>query len=144
MGLKLKRGQTVFVDTVIFIYFFENHPDYAERLDYLFQALAEEQCQMITSMVTYIELLTLPEKNKNSRLAAKYRDYLTNSEGLSVYPLNFQVADKAVLLRAKHGLKTPDAIQLATAQVCGADFILTNDRHWKTVPALPIVLVEDL
>ena len=144
MGLILQRGQTVFADTVTFIYYFENHEVYADRLDRLFQSFADLNVQIVTSMVTYIEVLTLPEKNGNHRLAAKYRDYLTNSENLSVYPLDFQVADEAVRLRAKHGLRTPDAIQLATARVCGADVVLTNDQRWRIVPNMPVVLMDEV
>lgn len=129
MGLTVRRDQTVFVDTVVFIYYFENNEVYAERLDRLFLSFADLNVQIVTSIITYVEVLTLPERTGNSRLAAKYRDYLTNSANLSVYPLSLQVADEAVRLRAKHDLRTPDAIQLATACVCGADAVLTNDKR---------------
>ncbi len=64
-------------------------------------------------------------------MVAKCRDYLTNSKNVSLYPLNLLVADRAVSFRSRYNLKTPDAIQLATAKICGADYIITNDRSWK-------------
>lgn len=144
MGLTLHHGQTVFVDTAAFIYYFENHEAYADPLDRFFRNCTDLDVQIVTSLVTYIELLTFPEKNGNRLLAAKYREYLTNSENLRVYPLSFQVADEAVRLRAQHGLRTPDAIQLATARICGADWVLTNDKRWQVVPDMPVVLMDQL
>jgi len=144
MGLTLTTGQTVFLDSAPLIYFFEENTQYVEQMDRIFQAVAARQCAVVTSMITYIELLTLPEKMGDRRLAAKYRECLTNSEGFSIYPLNLTVADGAVELRARYGLRTPDAIQLSTAKVCGADYVLTNDRAWKKVPELNVVLVDEL
>lgn len=144
MGLKLSTGQTVFLDTAPFIYFFEENDEYVARVADFLESAARLNVQLVTSMITYIELLTLPERSGNSRLAAKYRDYLTNSDQLSIYPLNVSVADVAVRFRAGYGLKTPDAIQLATAQVCGADYVITNDRAFSVVSELDIILVPDL
>ncbi len=53
-------------------------------------------------------------------------------------------ADKAVLFRARYGLRTPDSIQLATAQVCGADLVITNDRKWEQVRELSVIQVANL
>jgi predicted nucleic acid-binding protein len=47
-------------------------------------------------------------------------------------------------MRALHGLRTPDAIQLATATICGADYFLTNDRKLSRVPGIEVVIVADL
>ena len=40
---------------------------------------------------------------------------------------HLQGTEQAALLRAKYGLRTPDAIQLATAQEAGASSFVTND-----------------
>ena len=58
--------------------------------------------------------------------------------------LNISVADKTVELRAEYGLRTPDAIQLATAVSCGSDYVLTNDRKWKQVNQCNTVLLDEL
>jgi predicted nucleic acid-binding protein len=144
MGLKLFRGETVFVDTAPLIYFFEEKEPYVDRLADFFDEVTQLDIQLVTSMVTYIEILTLPEKLGDERLAAKYREFLTNSEQLSIYPLNIAVADAAVRLRASAGVKTPDAIQLAVAQVCGVDHVLTNDRKWRELSSFNVVLVDEL
>jgi len=144
MGLKLSAGMSVFLDTAPLIYFFEENERYIKRLSGLFETITEMEIQAVTSLITYIEILTLPEKHGATRLAAKYRDFLTNSEQISIYPLTLPVADEAVRLRAAHGLRTPDAIQLAVARLCGADRVITNDRSWRGVPGVDVVLVEEL
>ncbi len=96
------------------------------------------------SLLTYVELLTHPQRCGNERLSAKYRDYLTNSERVSLYPLNVLVADAAVAFRVGYNLKTPDAIQLGTAKVCGADMVLTNDRDWRAIKELPVEFLADI
>ena len=102
------------------------------------------QIQLVSSIITYIEIIAYPLKLKEYNLAAKYRDYFTNSENISLYPLNFFIADETANLRAKYNLKMPDAIQIATAKQCGADFIITNDKDWEKVKGLKVTLLDDL
>ncbi len=144
MGIKLKPRQTVFVDTAPLIYFFEDHKVFAPLVARFLDEAFANDVHLVTSLITYIELLTLPQRYGDERLSAKYREYLTNSEHLSLYPLNVLVADAAVGFRVTYHLKTPDAIQLATAKVCGADMVLTNDRDWRAVKELSIAVLADL
>jgi len=144
MGLTLKAGDTVFMDTAPLIYFFEEKEPFIGPLCRFFDEVTELDVLLITSMVTYIEILTMPEKLANHGLASKYREFLTNSDQISIYPLNLPVADAAILLRAEYGLKTPDSIQLAVADVCGVDYVLTNDHQWKPLEKYHVVLVDEL
>ncbi len=144
MGIELKSGDIIFLDTAPFIYFFEQHPDYFPSLKMLFDQLYETDAQVITSIITYIELTTLPARNRKVQLVRKYRDYLTNSENISLFPLDLSIADHAVELRASHRFRTPDAIQLGTAVSCGADYIITNDRDWQRFKDIRIVMMADL
>jgi predicted nucleic acid-binding protein len=142
--LKLTSETTVFIDTAPLIYFFEENPIYIAQLATFFDAVTESRANLVTSMITYIEVLVHPERSGAKTLAAKYRDFLTNSDQISIYPLNLTVADACTKLRAQHGIKTPDAIQLAVARTCGADYILTNDAAWTKIPGFDITLVSDL
>ncbi len=54
------------------------------------------------------------------------------------------VANETIRIRARYGLKTPDAIQVATALSCGADHVVTNDKQWRIVSNLPVVLMDEL
>ncbi len=144
MGLDLKSGDIIFLDTAPFIYFFEQHPDYFPALETLFAQLYKTDAQAITSIITYIELTTHPARQGKNQLVRKYRDYLSNSENISLFPLDMDIADHVVELRAKYHFKTPDAIQLGTAVACGADYIITNDKAWQRFEGIEVVLVGDL
>jgi len=52
-------------------------------------------------------------------------------------------ATEAARLRAQHQLKTPDAIQLATAIHAGAQTFLTNDKRIRSLPAIKVLVVQD-
>jgi predicted nucleic acid-binding protein len=43
-----------------------------------------------------------------------------------------------------YNLRTPDAIQLATAQEAGAQYFLTNDRALARIPDMIVLLLDDL
>jgi predicted nucleic acid-binding protein len=144
MDLNLKSGDIIFLDTAPFIYFFEQHPDYFPALETFFTQLYRTNAQAITSIITYIELTTHPARQGENQLVRKYRDYLSNSENISLFPLDMDIADHVVELRAKYHFKTPDAIQLGTAVACGADYIITNDKAWQSFEEIKVVLVGDL
>ena len=144
MGLDLNSGDIVFLDTAPFIYFFERHPDYFPALESLFAQLYKTDAQAITSIITYIELTTHPARQRKNQLGRKYRDYLSNSENISIFSLNLDIADHVVELRAKYNLKTPDAVQLGTAVACGADCIITNDKDWRRIEEIQVVMVGDI
>lgn len=144
MGLEIRPGDVIFLDTAPFIYFFERHPDFFPALASFFDRLYQNNAQAITSIVTYIELTTLPARKGKHRLVRKYRDYLSNAENISLFPLDMNIADTVVDLRARYGFKTPDAIQIGTAVSCGADAIITNDVAWCRFTETPIVMVSDL
>jgi predicted nucleic acid-binding protein len=69
--------------------------------------------------------------------------------GHATYPnlnwgeLSLDVADRAALIRAQYGLKTPDAIQMATAVCSGATAFLCNDPAFQRVKEMNCLLLDD-
>jgi predicted nucleic acid-binding protein len=144
MDLKLKSNDIIFLDTAPFIYFFEQHPDYFLVLELFFNQLYATGARAITSIITYIELTTQPARRGNKQLIRKYRNYLSNSENIDLFPLDMTIADHVVELRSHYQFKTPDAIQIGTAIAYGADYIITNDKTWQKFDQVKVILVEDL
>lgn len=58
--------------------------------------------------------------------------------------LTAAIAQEAARLRATHNLRTPDAIQIATALQAGASAFLTNDAHLAIVPDLQVIVLDKL
>jgi predicted nucleic acid-binding protein len=55
-----------------------------------------------------------------------------------------QIAEEAAQLRAAHNIKTPDAIQVATAISLGAAVFLTNDAKLASIPGIKVLVLKDL
>ncbi len=144
MGLKLEGSELVFVDTAPFIYFFEKHPKYLSFMERFFNDVYEKDIQVFTSIITYMEITTLPARLNNYQLVKKYRDYFTYSQNINLFPIDLVISEQAVRLRAKYKIKTPDAIQLGTAISCGADIIITNDKGWDQISDQPVYTINDL
>ena len=138
------QGQIVALDTAPLIYFIEDHPKYADAVGPFFNSLASGDFQAITSVITLLEVLVHPLRNNNPTLAAQYREILLHTDGLSIDSLDQDIAEEAARLRAIHGIRTPDAIQLATATKGSASFILTNDSNLPAISGMQVLVLDQL
>lgn len=75
------------LDTVIFIYFIEEHPRYLQTLVPLFDAIDNGRLESVTSALTLLETLVVPYRSKNPVLAERYESILTQSRGLRLIDL---------------------------------------------------------
>jgi predicted nucleic acid-binding protein len=138
------HGRVVGLDTMVFIYYIEDRPPYAEALNPFFQAVDDRHIEAITSVITLTEVLVRPIRLKNDLLVARYRELLSSGRGLSVLSPSERIAEEAAILRANHAFRTPDALQIATAVLSGAAAFLTNDFRLRGVPSLPLLLLDEL
>ena len=140
--LRRLKGQKIAIDTMIFIYAFEEHPAHASSLRSFFSALEKGEMEAVTSSVTITECLTQPYRVKDFTLAAQYMALFRNFPHLSVIPVTDDIAERAAFLRANQNLKTPDALQLATALLSGSNFFLTNDESLSSIQDIPILILD--
>jgi predicted nucleic acid-binding protein len=99
---------------------------------------------LVSSVLTLTEVLTLPYEKGAADLAHLYKTLLLQTPYLRLEPIGPQVAERAARLRAQHRLKTPDAVQLAVAQVAGCQAFLTNDASLRRVDSPAVLLLSDL
>lgn len=138
------QGKIVGLDTAPLIYFIEKHPTYHPLIRPFFVALAEGQCTVVTSTVTLVETLVHPIRKSHLELAQRYQEILLSAPHIMTYDLSPDIAQKAAEIRANLNVRTPDAIQLATAVHTGASFFLTNDRALQKFSRLNVIVVDDL
>ena len=138
----LKSHPVVGLDTSIFIYHLEDHPRYAPVTETIFNSLEEGRNQGITSFLTLMEILVKPKAEGLLEVARDYEYYLTTFPNLTLFPFDLEIARKASDLRAASRVKTPYAIQLATALHHGATGFLTNDRMFEKVTGLEIAVLD--
>lgn len=72
------------------------------------------------------------------------RKGLYTEDGLTTVEASAAIAEQAARLRSQYSLRTPDAIQIATAQHTGASALLTNDIRWPALPDLHILTLDRL
>jgi predicted nucleic acid-binding protein len=142
--LKALNGKIVGLDTAPLIYFFEKHPTYLSLVHPFFEAVERGDIQVVTSTLTLTEVLVHPFRYGNQGLARQYSRILLNARNLRMLPVSPEIAAEAAHIRAAYGIKTPDAIQLATAQSCGATAFLTNDEGLTSIPGLQLIHIERL
>ena len=140
MGLSTDVGPgSIAVDTAVFIYFIEEHPRYLPLIAPLFEEADAGKRTLVTSAITLLEVLVVPYRAGDARLAERYESLLTQSRGVRLAEVSRDQLRAAAQLRAATGVKTPDALQIVSALSAGCRALVTNDRNLPAVPGLPIV-----
>lgn len=131
------------LDTAVFIYYLEEHPDYLSIVAPVFEAIDRGELFASTSALTLLETLVVPYRAGDASLAASYEAVLTNSRGLDLVDLDRGVLRAAAQLRAATAIHTPDALQVATALGRRAHAFVTNDRRIPAIPGLTVMQLRD-
>ncbi len=134
----MSKSQLLFLDTNIFIYFFEGENQHSPKVKKIFSQLATNQNRAITSIITQIELLSLSDSGEQAQLLL---DLLLETPNLKIFDLGFEIANLAARIRRNYRFQIPDSIQLATALHCQADVFITNDRRLAKFPEIKIELL---
>lgn len=135
---------TLFLDANIIIYRVEAVDPFTTQLLAVLHELFEKypQAEFAVSRLSLLECLVKPLREQNSADIARYRDFF-ESTGLQIIEVSAEIVEMAALLRAHKGLRTPDAIQAASAKsIKGAVTFLTGDTHFRKVPGLNVKLIS--
>lgn len=132
------------LDTAPFIYFLERHPTYFPLARAIFARINSGAIEGYSSTVTIVEVLVLPKRHADRAIEQEYNEMLLDSDQITLVNLNAAIADTAADLRARHNLRTPDAIQIATALSANCEAFLTNDGRLRRVDELRVIVLDDL
>jgi predicted nucleic acid-binding protein len=120
----------VYLDTCCIIYLIEDVPGFSVPMR---PHLARHGDAILSvSPRVRLEVLIKPLVNGDQALERDYEDFLAAQQWLSMGDAEF---DRATRLRAIHGLKTPDALHLATATRNGCAEFWTNDDRLNNAAA---------
>ena len=132
------------MDTSPFIYYFERHPTYFELVHTIIEHVENKpNTHLMTSALTLLETIVFPLRNQRADLVAHYRNVLTETDYLDLIELDIPVITTAAELRAKYNLRTPDAIQIGACIHRQADLFVTNDKTFRRVQEIEILLLDD-
>ncbi len=136
--------RNLYLEAAPFIYFVEANSSYVARMDFVFGRLDAGHMYGFTSSITLTEVLTLPIRVGRIDLQDAYRAILRKNTSVSLVSVNDSIAEQAAVLRAKYNLRTPDALHIATALVSRCDGFLTNDKGFRRVAEITILVIDDL
>jgi len=134
----------IYWDTMLFIYWLEDHPQFAKRVGTIRTRMEERQDQLITGAFISGEVLSGMHRRGSADLARESR-LLLEAVVSEVIPFNLETADHYARIRGILGLPPADAIHLASAAQAGADLFLTNDKKLlgKLVPGIQFIAALD-
>jgi predicted nucleic acid-binding protein len=120
-------GKRVYLDANPLIYAFESPKDFPQLATHFLGPLQKGELTVVTSTVTITEVLTHPIKNGDAVLEQAYRQFFAAGKSVEIWPVNTEIAERAAQLRAQFGLRTPDAIHIATSLIAKCDLFFTHD-----------------
>lgn len=135
----------IYWDTMLFVYWLEDHPRYGSRMRQILQKMADRGDGLYTSSLTVGELLTGPYKKGDTTTADRIRNAM-GPPSVEIVPFTREAAERYAGIRAGHGVSPADAIHLACAAEAGVDLFLTNDRNLvgRIIPGIGFVAGLDV
>jgi predicted nucleic acid-binding protein len=140
----LARHRKIGLDTSVFIFQVEENPKYLELVNPIFVWLEVARARAVTSTITMLELLVQPYRLADMDRVNKFYALLSTYPHLEWSAPTLEIADLAARLRAEHNLKTPDALQVATALAGQATGFISNDPVFQRVAGLEVVILDKL
>jgi len=140
----LKGVEHIFLDTMFFIYHFENNARFQRLTTGVLNLVENGKIQCSTSYLTLMEILVKPMKDSRQDLVEAYTMIFETFPNLTLIPLGKSVAYRAAYFRSSYNIKPADSIQLASAEVSNSDLFLTNDRELIQIKELKIHYLDDI
>jgi len=117
----------VYLDSCIVIYLLEEHPKFSSIVRQAFET--SENKRFYVSPFVVLECLVGPLRTQNRPLIQHYKDFFRCQIILDIESPTYRHAAE---LRARHNLKTPDALHLAVAYHHDCTELWTNDDRLNT------------
>ena len=140
----MKEYKHIYLDTAPIIYALENVAPYAAAVQEFIFANFRSDALFSTSAITNTEYLVIPYKEQDNDKIKEFEQFKVILK-IQVVALGDAIAKKAAQICATYsGIKTIDALHLATAIQSQCDVFLTNDKQLKQVAEINVLLVDEL
>lgn len=131
----------VYLDSNVVIYLVENDPAWGPKAANRVAALRANGDELAVSDLTRLECRVKPLRAGDLVLLGDFDSFFSNP-GVKVYPLTAAVCDRAALIRAQHGFRTPDSLHLAAAAENGCGLFFTNDPKLSSFPDVNVEVLS--
>lgn len=142
LRLFLRRHRRIALDTSIFIYQLEANVRYLALTDSVFSWVERTGHEAVTSTITMTELLVPSYRDKDEHRVDAFYGLLSTYPNLQWIAPDLEAADLAAKLRAMCRLRTPDALQAATALRAQATGFITNDPTFARIGELETAVLD--
>ncbi|MXY46279.1 MAG: type II toxin-antitoxin system VapC family toxin [Chloroflexi bacterium] len=127
----------IYLDASPVIYAVERVAPY---FDYLETLLFISGNTLVASELTRLEARVKPVREGNRLLISQFDAFFGQTVD-EIAPLTREVMDKATLIRAQYGFRTPDAIHLGAAMTSRCDVFLTNDDRISRFGGMSVEMI---
>ena len=132
----LAPGGLICLDTNCLLYYFEGSMPWAESLRPVFEAKDGGHVHLFTSSMTLAELLARVDPTDQSAMLSAVRQYfdlvpVDDAVGIEASGIR---RDSKVNNAARPSVKTPDAVEMATANKTRSLLFITNDEQLTRMP----------
>jgi predicted nucleic acid-binding protein len=132
---------SVFLDSVIIIYYLDHTGDFQARAANRLAACHAAGDEVAVSDLVRMECRVDPIRKGDSMRLARFDGFFAHP-GVHVVPITTVVFDRATQIRATHGYKTIDSINLAAAAEAGCNLFVTNDTQLSDFPDLAVEILH--
>jgi len=144
LRLLLRRHRRIAIDTSIFIYQLEANPHYLALADSVFAWVERAGHEAVASTITMTELLVPSYRDHDENRIDDFYGLLSTYPNLQWIAPDLKAADIAARIRATCKLRTPDALQAATAIQANATGFITNDPVFSRIQEFETVVLDRL
>ena len=139
---RLAGRKGVVLDTMIFIYLFEDSPQFGVVSEFILEQVGLGKFESVVTPITAAELMVKPLQNNRCDLADRYRVALRSMRNVVPVGFSFETGLLAGSLRAKYGLPLPDMIQVACAMESKSPTLITNDKAMEPIEEAEVFLLS--
>ena len=137
-------GNSVYIDTNIFIYFLDGNKDFLAVVAPFLEAVSAGKIIGYTGDAVIAETMVRPYKIGNIAMIEQFKAFFYREEFLTILPHDSKTFDVAAQISAKHGMKLIDALHLATALQAGCKYLITQDMVFKQVEGVELVNLKNI
>lgn len=141
----LRKFEVMGIDSAVLIYHLEDIRPYADLTEETFAAVAAGSLRAVISTVSVAEALVKPYADGRADRVDVFDRFLRSLPHAMCVAPDYETAKDAARLRARYGLRTPDALLVATTRRQGGQAFLTNDDGLRKVrgEGLSMIVLDD-
>ncbi|WP_226034770.1 type II toxin-antitoxin system VapC family toxin [Aquibacillus saliphilus] len=146
MGLidVLSTYKRVALDTDIFMYAFNKHPEHGQTIKKMFELIEQGELTACTSTLALSEVLIDPIQEGKHDIEKTIKLYFKHFPNLTISPVNNEISERAAHLKVTHNINVRDALFLSTAIISGSNAFITTDNRFADVTEISCINLNEL